>query len=136
MDDFPRHHNPRRRDRRNNHTSANIDVFREQARHIVGARDNVGRQISTDLGNNPSETNKESSSSSRRTLPLPSKGEGIPDVLSVDYFCGGGGDDAEEAEAKLDEWEEENLPIDAIFSFEVTGEIGDVGGHCCPASCD
>jgi len=67
---------------------------------------------------------------------LGGEGEGVPNVFTVDDHGATGGDDAEEAEDKLDEWEEENLPVDALFFLQVASEIRDVGCHCCPASCD
>lgn len=51
------------------------------------------------------------------------EGEGIPDIFAADDHGAGGGDDSEEAEDQLIEWQEENLPVDALFSLEVASEV-------------
>jgi hypothetical protein len=135
VDDFPRDHDPACRNRSDDHTAADIDVFRTQTSHVVRARDNVRGEIGSDLGDNPAETDEEGPTTPGGAVPLCGERERVPDVLAVDYLRGTGGDDAKEAEHKLNQGEEGNLPVYALFFFKIAGEIWDVCCHGCPVLC-
>ena len=134
VDDLPGDHDPGCCDCGDDHTAANVDVLWEEGGHVVGTGDDVGGQVGTDLSNDPGEADEECSCAARGAFPLCGESERIPDVRPIDHLCGGGGDDAEESEAELDEWEEQDLPVHTLLALEVTSEIGDVGCHGSPAA--
>jgi hypothetical protein len=60
--DLPRHHDPSSNDSRKHNASANADVLWAKVDHIVRTRDDVCRQVDTNLRDAPSESNEEGSS--------------------------------------------------------------------------
>ena len=70
MDDFPGDHNPCRGDRCENHAASDVDVFGEQVREIIGAADDVGGEIRSDLCYDPGKADEEGSGASGRPVPF------------------------------------------------------------------
>lgn len=127
MNNLPRNHDPTRRHRRDDDSAPDIDVFRAEIAHIIGARNDIRRQVRSDLRHNPTEPDEERSCAPGRPIPLRSQRERIPDVLAVDHHGAAGADDAEDAEHELDQRQKCYLPVDGLLVSEIAREIGDVG---------
>lgn len=127
MDDLPRNHDPTRRHGRDDDPTSDIEVFGAEVAHIVGARDDVRGQVRPDLRHDPAETDEEGARAPGRPIPFRSQRKRVPDVLAVDDHGAAGADDAEDAQHKLDQGQECDLPVDRLLVSEIAREIGDVG---------
>lgn len=132
VDDLPRLHDPSGRDGGDNDAATDVDVLGEQAANVIGAADDVGRQVGTDLSHDPAKTNKEGAASTSRSIPMRGNLKRVPDVLAIDNLGCRAADDAKEAEHQLDARKKGNLPVDTLVGLEVSGKVGNVGGHGCP----
>lgn len=106
----------------------------KQCGQIIGPRDDVGGQIGSNLRDTPSEADEESKTLSSRIVPLCGQLNRVPDVSAIHDFSRGCRYYAEESQDKADQWKEESLPVDAVRLPQISGEVGDVGGHCRPAA--
>lgn len=113
-------------------TAADVDVFRQQGRHVGAAGDGVGGDVGAELGEDEGGGNEEDSGAVARAA-LPEEGgeevERVPDRIAAEDNDGGGGDDDtdEGGDGEAERDGEELRPEGILWSAGETGEVGVVG---------
>lgn len=67
-------------------------------------------------------------------MPFRSQHQRIPDILAIDHIRRRARYDASQTQHQTDEGEEKPLPVHSARVFEISREIGHVGGHGRPAA--
>lgn len=136
VDDFLWNHYPATDDGRDDHSTTNIDILREEIDHVVRAGDDVGGQVGTDLSDAPAKADEEGAAPATRSVPLRRERDWFPDVGAIDDSSSRCADNTEHSEDDANHREEEGLLVYALRTLHVPCKIRNVHGHRGPASSD
>lgn len=112
-ENLPGTQHPPGEDRTDDLAAADIDVPREQHRHVVRRRERVRGDVGAEGGERPGEGGEERGSA---VVPLVDELEGVPEDLAVQHDARGGHHDADEAAEGKCDWDDGELDVLSAMS--------------------